>query len=150
MLKAVWWECFFLLFFSCSGRATHAILIRDAHDSPLKSSNSDKCRHYRSDQHESQVRGKKKKGKKRKKDSWDASVAGFSAQDNSDKARRWRRSVGGWLDVKDIHPVNRALSLKLKQPSERALSSLLALWWASLTQCDAPRTQRHTRPWERQ
>lgn len=36
--------------------------------------------------------------------------------------------VGGGLDVKDIHPVNRALSLKLKQPSERALSSLLALW----------------------
>lgn len=58
----------------------------------LKSSNSDKCRHYRSDQRESQVRGKKRK---RKKDSWDASVAGFSAHDNSDKARRRRRRVRG-------------------------------------------------------
>lgn len=47
---------------------------------------------------------------------------------------------GGGLDVKDIHPVNRALSLKLKQLSER-LSSLLALWWA-VTQYGALKAQR--------
>lgn len=57
------------------------------------------------------------------KDSWDSSLAGSGAHDNSDKATR----RGGGLDVKDIHPVNRALSLKLKQLSER-LSSLPALW----------------------
>lgn len=68
--------------------------------------------------HESQV--------SRKEDSWDSSLAGSGAHDNGDKATR--RGLG--LDVKDIHPVNRALRLKLKQLSE-LLSSPPALWRSS-------------------
>lgn len=56
------------------------------------------CHHYSSALHESQV--------SRKKDSRDSSLAGSTAHDNSDKATR--RGVG--LDVKDIHPVNGAVS----------------------------------------
>lgn len=49
---------------------------------------------------------------------------------------------GGGLNVKDIHPFNGALSLKLKQLLGR-LSSLPALWRA-LTQCGALKTQKQT------
>lgn len=51
------------------------------------------------------------------KDSGDSSVAGSSAHDNSDNASRRR----GAMDVKDIHPVNRDLSLKIKRAFKASL-----------------------------
>lgn len=53
--------------------------------------------------------------------------------------KKKKKSRGGAQDVKDIYPVKRAWSLKLKLLLERP-SLLLALWWA-LTQYGAKETK---------
>lgn len=121
------YKCFFLMY--QEGLRLFLYMMQGPEIHYLRGAGGSQCRRHSS--HESQVNRKKILG-----------IPLWLAQALMTTVTK-QPEGGRGLDVKDIHPVNRASSLKLKELPER-LSSLLALWWA-LTQCGTLKAQKRQR-----